>query len=396
MTTGFDQPTDAPLSYLSLETVLSELLDRIRSGMRADTVAILLLDEERDVLLARAAKGIEAEVRQGVKIPIGRGFAGRIAAERRAIAIEDVDHADILNPILRMRGIRSLLGVPLLVADRVVGVLHVGTLSPRHFTEEDKALLQLAADRAAVAIVNAAYAEQRATTELLQRTMLPDALPNVPGLRLSAKYLPAATGVKLGGDWYDVFTLPDNRLAFVIGDVVGRGVVAASVMAEVRTALRAYANEGHSLPVIVGLLNDLLMSMGRNRSATAALYALAPGSDELEAISAGHLPALLVPPDAPPRFVVEAEAPPLGVHLPSGYFSRHVPFPRGSSLVLYTDGLVERRGCIIDEGLDRLARIARQVSGRGGLSLADRIFNEIEEPLEDDLAMLAVERVGER
>jgi len=396
MTTGFEQLTDASLSYLSLEELLLELLDRIRAGVGADTAAILLLDEERKVLLARAARGIEAEVRQGVKIPIGRGFAGRIAAERRPIAIEDVDHADILNPILRMRGIRSLLGVPLLVAERVVGVLHVGTLKPRHFTEDDKALLQLAADRAAVAIANAAFAEQRSTTELLQRTMLPDALPVVPGLRLSAKYLPAATGVKLGGDWYDVFTLPDGRMAFVIGDVVGRGVVAASVMAEVRTALRAYANEGHPLPAIVELLNDLLVSMGRSRSATAALYALAPGSDELEAISAGHLPALLVPPGDPPRFVVEAEAPPLGVHLPSGYPSRNVPFPRGSSLVLFTDGLVERRGTIIDDGLGRLARIAQEVSGRGGLALADRIFNELDEPLEDDLAILAVERVGEQ
>jgi serine phosphatase RsbU (regulator of sigma subunit) len=345
------------------------------------------------VLLARAAKGIEAEVRQGVQVPLGRGFAGRVAAGRKAIAIEDVNGADIHNPILRMRGIRSLLGVPLLVRGRTIGVLHVGTLTPRRFTDDDTTLLQLAADRAALAIENASLAEQRATTELLQRTLLPDALPQVPGLRLSAKYLPAATGVKLGGDWYDVFALPDGRVAFVIGDVVGRGVVAASVMAEVRTALRAYATEGHDLPMIVHLLNELLMAMGRNRSATAALYALAPGSDELEAISAGHLPALLLPPDDPPRYVVEADVPPLGVHLPSAYTSHRVPFPPGSSLVLYTDGLVERRGEIIDEGLARLARIAREVNGRGGLSLADRIFNEIEEPLEDDLAMLAIQRV---
>jgi serine phosphatase RsbU (regulator of sigma subunit) len=394
--TGFDQITDASLAYLSLEDLLLELLDRIRAGVGADTAAILLLDEESNVLLARAARGIEAEVRQGVKIPIGRGFAGKIAAQRRAVAIEDVDHADILNPILRMRGIRSLLGVPLMVGDRVIGVLHVGTLTARHFTDEDKALLQLAADRAAIAIENAAFAEQRATTELLQRTMLPAALPQVPGLRLSAKYLPAATGVKLGGDWYDVFRLPDGRVAFVIGDVVGRGVVAASVMAEVRTALRAYANEGHTLSAIVTLLNELLMSMGRSRSATAAIYALAPGGDELEAISAGHLPALLIPPEEAPHFVVEAEVPPLGVHLRSDPISRKVPFSPGCSLVLYTDGLVERRGQLIDEGLDRLAAIAREVRGRGGLSLADRIFNQVEEPLEDDLAMLAVEQVGER
>ena len=112
--------------------------------------------------MARAAKGIEEEVEQGVRIPVGRGFAGRIAAERRAIIIEDVDHADILNPILRERGIRSLLGVPLLVEGDVIGVLHVGTLTPRVFTAEDAELLQLAGDRAAMAIAHARAVRARA------------------------------------------------------------------------------------------------------------------------------------------------------------------------------------------------------------------------------------------
>src|SRR5207302_5917254 len=144
--------TDVSLSYMSLEVLLGELLGRIRTILRADTAAILLLDPERNVLLARAARGIEEEVRQGVQIPVGRGFAGRIAYERRPIVIEDVDHSYVLNPLLRQRGIRSLLGVPLLVGGRVTGVLHVGTLQPRAFAEEDVRLLQLAADRAAMAI----------------------------------------------------------------------------------------------------------------------------------------------------------------------------------------------------------------------------------------------------
>ena len=129
--------TDAALSHLDLEELLAELLTRIRDTLDADTAAFLLLDEPRNELVARAAIGIEEEVEQGVRIPVGGGFAGRVAAERRPIVLDDVDHADILNPLLREKGIKSLLGVPLVFADRLQGVLHVGTLSPREFTHDD-------------------------------------------------------------------------------------------------------------------------------------------------------------------------------------------------------------------------------------------------------------------
>jgi PAS domain S-box-containing protein len=155
--------TEAALAYRSLDELLHELLDRIRALLEADTAAILV--HEDDDLVARAAKGLEEEVEQGVRIPVGKGFAGRIAAQRRAIVIEDVDHADVLNPLLREKGVKSLLGVPLVVEGEVLGVLHVGTLAKRLFTEDDARLLQLAADRVALALENAALyqeTEQRA------------------------------------------------------------------------------------------------------------------------------------------------------------------------------------------------------------------------------------------
>ena len=147
--------TDAALAYLELDELLPELLGRIQLVLEVDTCAILLLDEERDELVARAAIGIEEEVEQGVRIPIGRGFAGRVAAERRPIYVPDVDRGDILNPILREKRIKSLLGVPLVARDRVLGVLHVGSLVPREFTDTDIELLQLVAERAALAIEKA-------------------------------------------------------------------------------------------------------------------------------------------------------------------------------------------------------------------------------------------------
>ena len=147
--------TDAALAYLQLDDLLRALLERTRLILEVDTCAILLLDEETDELVARAALGIEEEVEQGVRIPVGGGFAGRIAAEKRPVVLDDVDHAHVLNPILRAKGIKSMFGVPLIVEGEVSGVLHVGSLVPRDFRNDEIELLQLVADRAALAIQHA-------------------------------------------------------------------------------------------------------------------------------------------------------------------------------------------------------------------------------------------------
>jgi signal transduction histidine kinase len=156
--------TDAALAHLDVEELLRVLLPRIRDILEADTCAVLLLDEETDELVARAAVGIEEEVEAGVRIPVGGGFAGRVAARKQPVILDDVDEAEVLNPILREKGIKSMLGVPLLVAGAVIGVLHVGTLERRRFEADDVDLLQLAADRSAVAIEHARLfeAERRA------------------------------------------------------------------------------------------------------------------------------------------------------------------------------------------------------------------------------------------
>jgi serine phosphatase RsbU (regulator of sigma subunit)/anti-sigma regulatory factor (Ser/Thr protein kinase) len=387
--------TDSALGYMSLEDMLSELLERIRSSLEVDTAAVLLLDEDRGVLLARAARGLEEEVRQGVQVPLARGFAGRVAAEARPIVIEDLDHAEVVNPILRQKGIRSMLGVPVQVEGRVIGVMHIGTLVQRHFDEDDVTLLQLAADRAALAIDNARISEQRAVTEIMQRALLPDALPEIPGMQFSAKYLPAGTGIKVGGDWYDVFQLANGRVAFVIGDVVGRGVLAASVMSEIRTALRAYMMQGHKLTEVISLLNELLVSMGRSRGATLSLLALDPEAEELEVVTAGHLPPLMIEPNGEGHLLEQTHGLPVGVRIGNQYQACRFPFPTGSRLLLYTDGLIERRGESIDRGFERLTVAAEAAAGRSDSSFADRVYRALvgETPLEDDIALLAIEAV---
>jgi serine phosphatase RsbU (regulator of sigma subunit)/anti-sigma regulatory factor (Ser/Thr protein kinase) len=388
--------TDSALGYMSLEDMLSELLERIRSSLEVDTAAVLLLDADHGVLRARAARGLEEEVRQGIQVPLARGFAGRVAAEARPIVIEDLDRAEVVNPILRQRGIRSMLGVPLQVEGRVIGVMHIGTLLERIFDDDDVALLQLAADRVALAIDDASISEQRAATEIMQRTLLPDALPDIPGIRLSAKYLPAGSGVKVGGDWYDVVQLTNGRVAFVIGDVVGRGVLAAAVMAEIRTAVRAYLMQGHQIADVVSMLNELFVSMSRRRGATLSIVELDPDAEELEAVSAGHLPSLLIEPGGEARLLEETHGPPVGVRSGHRYGASRYRFPTGSRLLLYTDGLIERRAEAIDEGLQRLAVVAEAAAQRTDSSFADRLYRALvdETPLEDDVALLAIEAVS--
>jgi signal transduction histidine kinase len=159
--------TEAALAPLEVDPLLTVLLPRIRTILRADTCAVLLLDEDAQELVARSAVGIEEEVERGVRIPLGRGFAGRVAAERRPVILDDVDRADVVNPILREKGIKSMLGVPLLAGDAAIGVLHVGVLRHRKFVEDDVELLQLVADRVAVAVERA---------RLHERTILLDQL----------------------------------------------------------------------------------------------------------------------------------------------------------------------------------------------------------------------------
>jgi anti-sigma regulatory factor (Ser/Thr protein kinase) len=387
MLESLQRVTDAALAYLPADDLLTELLERISEILHVDTAAILLLEPSGEMLRARAAKGIEEEVEQGVRIPVGAGFAGRIAATREAFAIADVDHADIHNPILRQKGIRSLLGVPLLVSGRVLGVLHVGTLTPRVFDDGDRELLQLAGDRAAIAIEHAQLFEQRRIAETLQRRLLPQELPAIAGVELACRYLPAA-GSSLGGDWYDVFELPGGRVGLAVGDVVGHGVGAAAVMAQLRSALRAYAIEEHPPATVVDAVNRMMWEIGPIAMTTLAYGVLDPAEETLELTIAGHPPPLLVAADGTADYLPLQGTMALGASQVSAYRSQTVPFPAGTMLVLYTDGLVERRGASIDDGLERLQALGSGVEtvDRVCIDIVDRLI--LDEP-EDDVAVIA-------
>jgi anti-sigma regulatory factor (Ser/Thr protein kinase)/putative methionine-R-sulfoxide reductase with GAF domain len=348
--------SDPALSELEFDQLLDELLIRVRDLLSVDTAAFLLLDREADELVARAAKGIEEEVEAGVRIPIGVGFAGRIARERVAIYIADVDHADVLNPILRAKGIHSLLGLPLIVEGELIGVMHVGSLTPRVFDLRDLGVLELAAARAAPAIERARLvgelAREHRNAMMLQRSLLPRRLGSVPGISVAARYAPARDEV--GGDWYDVIRLTRGRVGVVIGDVVGHGLDSAMLMGQLRTALHAYALVEERPGQVLELVDRFAASLNPEVMATVA-YALVDGeSGTVRYASAGHLPPVLLSADGVARAVDVAIAPPIGAFAYKHSPEHELALKPGETLLLYTDGLVERPRVPLPEGIEEL------------------------------------------
>jgi phosphoserine phosphatase RsbU/P len=351
---GIQSVTDSELSRLAEEDFLPELLERIKAILNADTAAVLLLDYSSGYLIATAAAGLEEEVRQGVRIPVGRGFAGRIAAEHKPVILDNVDHTTVLNPILLAKGIRSLLGVPMVAGGRVIGVLHVGSLTSREFTSEDVDLLQLAAHRAAVAVQSVRARDDRVAAAALQRSLLPTGLPDIPGAEVAARYVPGH-GV-VGGDWYDVFTLPSGELGLVIGDVAGSGLPAAVIMGRIRSALRAYALQTADPAAALDLLDRKMQHFEPGAMATVLYAVIDPGLDRIRISSAGHLPPAVALPGQATEMA--AIPPDLMIGVAPGIRRRvtTLELPPGGLLCLFTDGLIERRDQPIDDGFTRLCK----------------------------------------
>jgi phosphoserine phosphatase RsbU/P len=381
---------DSGLQGLNLDELLSLMLERICEILSCDTVAVLLANEDGTRLVARAAKGIEEEVRQGVQVPVGSGFAGRIAAERRPIVLNRVDQTTVTNPILWEKGIKAMLGVPLVAGDHLLGVLHVGSLTEREFSSHEVGLLEMAAERVAHAVERGLHDAERAAAQMLQRSLLPSRLPTMPGLRLASRYVPSEVG-GIGGDWFDAFSLPSGEFWVVIGDVAGHGLQAAVIMGRLRSAVRSYALLGWSPEEVLIGADRKLQHFERSATATVLCAAFAPPFDRCRLASAGHLPPVLALRYEPTRLLDLEPAPLLGAIDDLKPSARSMMMPTDAVLVLYTDGLVERRSTLIDRRLDLLratvwADDPEQVCRRVMDAL---IGNWVPE---DDIAVLAIQR----
>ncbi|HEV7862338.1 MAG TPA: SpoIIE family protein phosphatase [Acidimicrobiia bacterium] len=296
----------------------------------------------------------------------------------------------------------SAVVVPLTGRQEALGVLWLATEAAPG-TESDPQTATLAeelARRAAMAIENARlFARQRSVSETLQHSLLPERLPEIPGLATAARYVPGGPDVDVGGDWYDVMQLPGGGIGLAMGDVVGRGERAASLMGQLRNAVRAYAFEGKSPHQVIGCVNGLLLDAGSDHMATMIYGVLDAESGELRMVNAGHPPPLLIELDGRARFLEGQNGPPVGALPTVGYTETCTVLAPGATLLLYTDGLVEDRATPLEQGLARLREAVH-----GGPSDVDGLCSHVARrvlaayPSNDDVAMLAVQisALGER
>ena len=243
--------------------------------------------------------------------------------------------------------------------------------------------------------LTALLARERDVATTLQRSLLPDALPDLHGIGLEVRYVPGGVGTQVGGDWYDVFQLGTGRVGLVIGDVAGHDLRAASVMAQLRHALRAHAQQGLHPSEVLERLNELCLAQTPDELATCLYAVLDPVACTLEVSSAGHYAPMVVSPAGAVRSLAQPASPPVGAMRDVRYPSVRHAFEPGSTLVLFTDGLVERRGESVEDGLARLARLLAVPSDALG-DLGDSLLAGMlgAKPPTDDVALLLVRPVA--
>ena len=292
--------------------------------------------------------------------------------------------------------VEAVAALPLVVDGMTTGVLVVVWDQPRDLGPDERATLAAVAGFASTALQRATLvAEHRATAEVLQATLLPQTLPELDGLDIATVYRPLGTAPDVGGDWYDAFELPSGNLMLVIGDVAGHGTSAARTMGKIRFSARAYAIGGDGPAEVLARTNVLLRHHGYDLLASMLCVEYDPRRRVAVVADAGHPPALVVPAEGRPSWFLDPPiSPMLGATDDATYRTATYPIAPRDTLVLYTDGLVERRDTAIDDSLADLASAATEMRRfRGGTArlataLADR--RAASDVVTDDVCLLSV------
>jgi PAS domain S-box-containing protein len=368
------------------------LVDVASFGWHAGAVA-LVREPEQAMDIVEAVGFPREYVDRFRRIPLdARLPVAEAVRTRETVIVATPAERDERFPELRGVGQPSghpIVAVPLVLGARVAGALDLRLALPGSVDDDDLALLESLGRLAAQAIERARlYEREQAVAATLRRSVLPDIPPRLETALVAARYLPGSAGLDVGGDWYDVITLEGQQVVLAVGDVVGKGVVAASTMAQLRNALRAYALEGFGPAALAGRLNRIA-ELTDLHFATLFVALVDIRSGECRFTSAGHPPALVVPRDGEAFYVEGGGSLPLGVSTETSYDQGTAVLDPGSTLVLYTDGLVENRTEELATALERLRRIAPDAPGALEL-LADHLVESMlaGDP-RDDVALLA-------
>jgi Stage II sporulation protein E (SpoIIE)/GAF domain len=330
--------------------------------------------------------------------PLSHSFCRHVVASREPLVIEDAraDPRVAGNPAIADLGVVAYAGWPLVTATgEALGSLCAIDTAPRRWTADDLDVLRdlagVALDaieaRVAARVALAALDREAAISETLQASLLPERLPLVPGVDLGARYLPAEN--LIGGDWYDVFRLPEDRVGFVVGDVVGHGIEAAATAARLRSALRGFALEDERPGHVLGRLGDLAHGEPLAAWGSVVYGVLHLHRRELCWARAGHPPPVFRA-AGEVRYLDDPAGPLLTILPPGSRYDEVVtPLPRGGTLLLYSDGLVERRGTQIEE---RVAALEAAVAAApaGSDALCGHVLDRMGTTAEDDVALLAM------
>jgi PAS domain S-box-containing protein len=369
-TARLQQATSMLAEALTVEQVVEVITEVGRSAIGADRSAVALLDPERLRVRTVNPGGLpDSPGHPGGDIPLDIPSVVTMAiSTRRPVLVENDESLRRIFPdvdldlFLDNTDEHAWVGMPLLAAGSAIGALRFSFARPRKITDEERVFLEALAGQCALAVERASLFEREHTTaETLQRSLLPDRLPSVPGIILDARYLPVTRNMEIGGDWYDAFRLADGRLAVAAGDVMGKGLSAAAGMGRVRNALRALALTAPRPAAVLAGLDRLFTATELDEQVTTVAYLVFdPVSGEGLAGNAGHPPPLLMSSGAPPRLDLGEAGTPLGWASPRQQYVFRLP--PGHTAVLYSDGLVENRRRGLDSGLDELVAVAAQAA----------------------------------
>jgi PAS domain S-box-containing protein len=368
-TARLQQATAMLAEALDVEQVVEVITEVGRTAIGALRSAVALLNDDKLGLRVVNPSGLAPTGPDGVGVRLTLDTPSvmtRAIATRRPVLIADPEElrsqfdsdpdGDKPGRVMETGDEQAWVGLPLLAAGMPLGALRFSFGKPRTILEEERVFLEALAGQCALAVERAEMYEKEHTAAVtLQRSLLPGELPSVRGLALDARYLPRSTDV--GGDWYDVFRLPDRRLAVAVGDVMGKGLLAAAGMGRVRNALRALAlTDPRPAAVLAGLDRLFTATELEDYVTTVTYLVIDPETGEGQAGNAGHPPTLLLTPDALPVLDGAEAGTPLGWASPRRQHAFRLP--PGSTAVFYSDGLVENRLRGLDSGLDELVRTA--------------------------------------